>query len=421
MTNHNIDETLHNFTKCDVFTPDSISRKMSKFLFKDGNILEPAVGNGQLLKFIDISKYQSIDIYDIKKVYLDAIDNKPNINKYYEDFVTKEIDKKYRNIILNPPYIKIQDLSEDYRKFIRKRWKIFTKGNLDIYYTFMIKCIELLDEDGIMVAITPNSYLYNKSSLLLREYFIKNKLIREIIDFKSQKVFDTVSTYCCITVFTKNDKDYLIYNNRKINYADISNKEYNIFNTKRTHSNTTVGDICKLRNGIATLRDKIYIHNLKLYDEPCWKEITTGTKNLWCIYPYDNGNVLDEEVFRHDNPSTYNYLEEHKEELSKRDKGNKIYPKWYSYGRTQSLQISNNDEVMYIPTFADPENIIYIIDKPKLCIGCLSLEITDDRYTLGFVKTILEKNKQFIVDNSSKRGGGWINVSSRILKQIEID
>ena len=55
------------------------------------------------------------------------------------------------------------------------KWEIFKQGNIDIYYAFLIKCIELLQDDGIMVAITPNSYLYNKSSLLLREYFIKNK------------------------------------------------------------------------------------------------------------------------------------------------------------------------------------------------------------------------------------------------------
>jgi hypothetical protein len=37
------------------------------------------------------------------------------------------------------------------------------------------------------------------------------------------------------------------------------------------------------------------------------------------------------------NPQTYSFLEDHKEELGKRDKGNKLYPKWYSFGRTQSL------------------------------------------------------------------------------------
>jgi len=280
-----------------------------------------------------------------------------------------------------------------------------------------------LDDDGIMVAITPNSYLYNKSALLLREYFIKNKYISEIIDFKSEKVFDKVSTYCCITVFTKQYKDTFIYNGKIINYSDITNKEYNIFSPANTNNSKTLNDICTIKNGIATLRDKIYIHKYKLHNEPCWKEITNGDKNMWCIYPYDNdATILEEDYFKDNNPLTYKYLENNKDELSKRDKGNKVYPKWYSYGRTQSLKISTKDKVMYVPTLSDPENIIYKIDTPKLYIGCLGLEIIkDDNYTLEYVKGILEKNKQFIIDNSSKRGGGWLNMSSRILKQISIE
>lgn len=416
-----IDELLSKFTKCDVFTPDKISKIMSQFLHKDGNILEPSVGDGQLLKFIDTSNYKNIDVYDIKVEYLDKLEDKVNMNKYHADFIVNEINVKYKNIILNPPYIKIQDLSEKYRKYIRDKWKIFEKGNIDIYYAFIVKCIDLLDDDGIMVAITPNSYLYNKSALLLRKYFIENKFINEIIDFKSEKVFDKVSTYCCITVFTKQNKDTFIYNDKIINYSDIKNKEYNIFSTGN-NNNKTLNDICTIKNGIATLRDKIYIHKNKLYDESCWKEITNGDKNMWCIYPYDNdANILEETYFKDNNPLTYKYLENNKDELSKRDKGKKKYPKWYSYGRTQSLKISNKDKIIYIPTLADPENIIYKIDTPKLYIGCLALEPKDDNYNIEDIKKILEKNKQFIIDNSSKRGGGWLNMSSRILKQVNIE
>lgn len=419
--NEFIDELLGKFKKCDVFTPDNISERMSNLIHKTGTILEPSVGDGQLLKFIDTSNYERIDVYDIKNEYLDKIVSK-NINKHHTDFITADISIKYDNIILNPPYIKIQDLSEKYRKYIRDKWSIFKKGNIDIYYAFLIKCIELLESDGVMVAITPNSYLYNKSSLLLREYFIKNKLIREIIDFKSEKVFDKVSTYCCITVFSKQEKDYFIYNDKQINYSTITNAEYNIFNTHNKIHMKTLDDVCNIKNGIATLRDKIYVHKSKLYDEPCWKEITNGDKDMWCIYPYDDEAViLDEESFKTNNPLTYDYLESNKLELSKRDKGNKTYPKWYSYGRTQSLKIPDKERIIYIPTLADPENIVYKIDKPKLHIGCLSLEITDQAYTLESIQTVLENNKQFIIDNSSKRGGGWLNMSSRIIKQIGIE
>tara|TARA_Y100000593_G_C4312016_1_gene338883 strand:- start:1327 stop:2616 length:1290 start_codon:yes stop_codon:yes gene_type:complete len=417
-----IDELLQKFKKCDIFTPDNISQIMSSYLYNDGNILEPSVGDGQLLKYINIDNYDNIDIYDIKKEYLDKCPTNNNINKYHEDFIIKENINKYKNIILNPPYIKIQDLSKQYRDYIRNKWEILNKGNLDIYYAFILKCINLLDDDGIMVAITPNSYLYNKGSLKLRKYLIDNKLIKRIIDYKSEKVFKTVSTYCCITIFTKENKDSFIYNDEIMLYSNINNKEYNIFNKNTDINSKTLNDICIIKNGIATLRDKIYIHGDKLYNEPCWKPVTTGKKNNWCIFPYNNNAViLNEDYFKNNNPKTYNYLEKHKKELAKRDKGNKTYPKWYSYGRTQSLKIPNKDKILYIPIFADPENIIYKIESPKLCIGCLSLEVKDEHYTIEQVKEILEKNKNYIIQTSSKRGDGWLNMSSRIIKQIVVE
>ena len=64
--NNKIDETLLNFSNCDIFTPDNISQKMSLYLYKEGNLLEPSVGDGQLLKFINIDNYENIDVYDIK-------------------------------------------------------------------------------------------------------------------------------------------------------------------------------------------------------------------------------------------------------------------------------------------------------------------------------------------------------------------
>ena len=183
-----------------------------------------------------------------------------------------------------------------------------------------------------------------------------------------------------------------------------------------------MGNICNIKNGIATLRDKIYIHRNKLFDEPCWRIITNSKEDKWIIYPYDDdGKILEEEYFRDNNKKTYNYLLNNKEELALRDKGNKKYPKWYSYGRTQSIIKPKSKEVIYVPTFIDPNNINYIISTSKLCVSSLSIELKTNKYRLNDIVDILHKNKEFIIKNSSKRGGGWINISGRILKEIIIE
>jgi hypothetical protein len=326
------------FTKCDIFTPENITKIMTSKIKQSGSLLEPSVGSGNLLKYLNKNNYSFIDIYELKKEYLDKIDNFQNIHKYNCDFIKSKINVKYDNIIMNPPYIKIQDLSIEYRKFLKENFNILKSGLVDIYYAFIIKCINILNDDGIMVAITPNTYLYNKSALQLRKYLFDNGYIKEIIDFKDKKVFDNASVYCCITIFTKKRNTTLIYNNTKIKYINII-KNYSLFNFNS--NNNKLKTICKISNGIATLRDKIFIHNNKLYNESCWKQITNGRVIKYIIYPYNNGKIINENTFKNDNPLTYKYLLENKSELAKRDKGNKIYPAWYAYGRSQSIKHSN--------------------------------------------------------------------------------
>jgi tRNA1(Val) A37 N6-methylase TrmN6 len=415
--NSNQDLTLNNITKCDIFTPDDVSERMSFELLNFGKILEPCVGTGNLLKYINFEKYDKIDIYEIKTHYLNQINDNIKINKFNCDFLKKNIDELYENIILNPPYIKIQDLPVEYREYINSNYELLKGGAIDIYYAFIIKCLKLLNTNGIMISITPNSYLYNKTAYKLRKYLFDNKLIKEIIDFKEKKVFSNVSVYCCITIYNKQPKTHLIYNNEFILYDDIV-KNYSLFNFNS--SVNTLKNICKIKNGIATLRDKIFIHEMKLFDEPCWKQITNGTHTKYIIYPYENGNIISEDIFKTINSLTYQYLLDNKEELSKRDNGNKSYPIWYAYGRSQSIKYTNK-RCIYIPCFIEPNTIPINLFENKniLHYGCLCLEPNNDN-DIDFIKNIIISNINFIKNNSSKRSAGWINLTSSVLYNLPL-
>jgi hypothetical protein len=416
---------LETFIKSDIFTPDLISKQMAAKLKPFGSVLEPSVGSGNLLKFIDKDQYDKIDVFDIKQQYLNEIPYHPKIKKHLCDFLKFETNEKYTNIILNPPYIKIQDLPYDYVSFIKSKWPILNNGNIDIYYAFLLKCLELLDDEGVMVSITPNTYLHNKSSLSFRKYLLENKIIDEIIDFKDEKVFEGASVYCCITVFRHKKKECIIYNNTPIYYNEINTTENKLklihLNNNGTSNSKTLKNIARIYNGIATLRDSIYIHNEKLFDEPCWRPITTSKQKKFCIYPYtDDGTILDEEIFKTNNKKTYNYLLEHKDVLAERDNGNKTYVKWYAYGRTQSLIVSKKEKVIYIPTLINPKSLSFTLDAPTLHIGCLCIE-PQNVEDIDFIMETIKKNMEYIVNNSSKKNNGWINLSTTILYNLPIN
>ncbi len=438
---------LNSFYKSDIFTPTDISFVMTSFLNSNGSLLEPSVGKGNLLSDINFDNYTNVDVYEIKKEYLDDfIYNHPNIHKNNQDFLLTNIDKSYDNIIMNPPYIKIQDLPVDYRSFIKSNFPQLKNGIIDIYYPFIIKSLNLLKDDtGVMVAVTPNSFLYNKSAANLRKFLLfDNTFIKEIIDFKSEKVFKGVSVYCCITVFTKTKKDFLIYNDTIISYSSISsNNNFSIFNINpnanpnpnpNENKNKILEDICKISNGVATLRDKIYIHKKKLFDEPCWIKITSGKETFDIIYPYYNNNgiitIIEETEFKNKNPLTYAYLLSNKEELEKRDKGNKKYSSWYAYGRTQSIKpLKPSSSFLLISTMLNPmqiKNFIFDVntnnnDNQNLMLfyKCLCIEPLIPN-SIDIIKNTIINNHELISSLSSKRTSNWINVSNSVLYKLPI-
>ena len=429
MATKEIDVQLKTFERSDVFTPEEIAKRMVSYLPTEGTLLDPAVGTGNLITPISYTMYERIDVYDIKQAYLDECPQKENLKKHCADFLKEPKNIKYDNIIANPPYIKIQDLSPEYRRYIKENWTRYSSGSFDLYIIFMAKCLEQLKDGGTMVTITPNSYLYNKSCKAFRKEIMETRTIKEIIDFKHEKVFPGTSVYTCITVFTKEPKTEWIYNGERVKYENSLDPEYNLFNAmnvkpeaKDESQTKRLADICTIKNGVATLCNEVYIHPQKLYEEPCWRKCKTSTTDKWIIYPYEErtAKVIDEEEFKGANPKTYEYLESEKTRLSNRDKGKKTYPTWYSYGRSQSLKLPKRSQVIYVPVFVDPANIQYAMDEPAVYSGCLCIELTTDEYRNEDVIDTIKKNIEYIQANSSKRGGGWINLSTKTLLNLVI-
>ena len=140
----------------------------------------------------------------------------------------------------------------------------------------------------------------------------------------------------------------------------------------------------------------------------------------YIIYPYNNNNIKNENKIKKNNPKTYTYLLDNKDELAKRDKGNKKYETWYAFGRTQSLKISKKNKVIYIPTLIDPSNISITIREPSLFQNCLCIEPNNEN-DLENIIIIIKKNINYLKSISSQRSGGWITLSSRNLYKIPID
>ncbi len=173
------------------FTPHEIKNYIKNTMLKEINIddvksaLEPSVGSGELLTLFSTFDCR-VDLCEIDKQLCNELRKqlRSNITLTCADFLLKDYDQRYDLIITNPPYVELRNLNVDLRKSYEKQLSKYVHGRSNIYILFMCKCIDLLNDDGYMVAIIPKNYSTSTSAEPLR------KLIRTTCSILCEKTYD---------------------------------------------------------------------------------------------------------------------------------------------------------------------------------------------------------------------------------------
>ncbi|MGC8545774.1 HsdM family class I SAM-dependent methyltransferase [Athalassotoga sp.] len=334
--------------------------------------------------------------------------------------------KNFKYIIGNPPYVKWQFLSEDYREWLSKNVSK-TSGTYNLYMAFMEVFLRNLQKNGKLGFIISNGLFTSKSAWKFRDWLKDNFQIESIVDFDDKKMFNA-SVYSCIIIVSKN-KQYAPVKLFKPNLENIFDSKYDeatintsdkIWHilTRREHQDINkienagerIDHICDLAAGIATLRDKLFIVDLtkrkngyfiKKYENQDYlietqivrplMKISNKTENLGVIFPYqkkENGiSVISESQMESKFPFTLSYFKSVEAELMKRDKGKKRYEAWYAYGRNQSLDAEGIK--ILTPTFSKkPSFFIDWMPERLFCNGYGLIFKTKNRSSTSLRDTI---------------------------------
>ncbi|MFA6245294.1 MAG: N-6 DNA methylase [Mucilaginibacter sp.] len=290
-------------------------------------------------------------------------------------------------ILGNPPYVCSRNMDAE-TKALAIQFEVSKSGHPDLYIPFFEVGINCLNEGGVLGFITVNSFFKSVNGRALRSYFQRNKYGIDIFDFGGEQVFNDRSTYTCLCFILKFEREYLNYvisptvtlNVQstpffsKINWNDLDSQNGWILRDAafiRAVEKTGIpfSKKYRTRNGIATLKNEVYIFTPKAEDNkyfyldldkliPIEKgacaDIVNSNKLIdqnvsvtslqKIIFPYEfkPGNVraslLGEQIFRKQYPNAYRYLESKKTLLSERDNGNGDYEAWFAFGRNQSLE-----------------------------------------------------------------------------------
>lgn len=367
-------------------------------------------------------------------------------------------------VVGNPPYVCSRNIEEE-SKVLLENWSVCSTGHPDLYIPFFELGIKCLREDGILGYITMNTFFKSINGRALRDYL--SKFENSIIDFGGYQVFNSKSTYTCICITRKRRANHIeyvklnsinslendiVFEKIKLDFLDHFNgwnlQEIELLNRIETIGKP-LGEKFKTRNGIATLKNKIYIFNPINEDKDFYylqngevyqieKEICTDIINpnkftkaqsvdvigQKVIFPYRYSTagieIIDEKELMLKFPFTYDYLKDKKKILATRDKGKGKYEKWYAFGRNQSLE-KMKYKLFFPHISSDIPNFIINDNENLLFYNGLALIGKNQRELKLMQKLMGSRLFWFYVTKSSKPyGSGYYSLSRNYIKNFGV-
>ena len=372
------------------------------------DVLEPSCGNGNFV--VKLLGTKSLKAQDIDPVALEQMKERCGFEGALEDFLTSSTDEKFDLIIGNPPYIKIQDLPEDTRSFLKSNFESCKTGSVDLYYAFIEQSIKKLRINGILRFIIPNAWMTNASAKRLRRLLINYDV--DIVDFGDRIIFDGVGVYTCILTVKNSDKKNTVL----INEIEIP-KTDDVWAVKPKMSFNF-----SFKNGLATLCDKAFVFEKKengryyskvknefveIEDEFIRPIIKGSTlEEFWCLYPYnDDGTVKD----IGQDTKTWEYLLSIKDTLEDRDYDGE----WWLFGRAQGLKHMTGRKLV-ISSIVSKSGFKFKETDGLVYSGVFVSDNLDEAHR--FLRS--DEMKKYILKYGKKMANGYASFSKTLLRGI---
>ncbi|MHA1802097.1 MAG: Eco57I restriction-modification methylase domain-containing protein [Candidatus Heimdallarchaeaceae archaeon] len=200
-------ETSDNQPIAFVETPQPIAELMLSLADLKGkektniSVLDAGCGRGVFLRVLSNSGYENVTGVEYNQSL--AIECQKEFSYYkiiHKNFLNWDPETSYDLIIGNPPYSHYNSLPSEIQKEVRE---IVESKESDIYYAFIIKAIDFLNEDGELIFIVPYGFFYNTYAKSVREKIISHGIIDIIIDLDEVRLFDGENPETVIIKFTK--------------------------------------------------------------------------------------------------------------------------------------------------------------------------------------------------------------------------
>lgn len=186
------------------FTPKAIADFMVQLLDLDKTqkVLEPSCGDGVFLNALDDAGFKNTEGIEI-----DASCSKSSkFQIKYADYLQYETSEaSFDGVIGNPPYIRWKNLDPKLKKNLENSavWNKYCNSLSDYSVAFIAKAILDLKNNGTLVFITPEYWLYTFHAQKLRNLIVESGTIDRIFYLEEASIFENVNASLIIFRFKK--------------------------------------------------------------------------------------------------------------------------------------------------------------------------------------------------------------------------
>jgi hypothetical protein len=270
-------------------------------------------------------------------------------------------------IMSNPPYIKLDHLSEldreRYQQFLGQNFS----GRSDAYLAFLKWSLDAIRPDGIVCLVLPQTFLTASNATFIRQRIASELDVLCLIDLSAIDVFEGVGAYSVLLVLRRRQNPSTVgeealvaratdfvgpllqaclegreistpyYESFRTSQEFFARKEWVLLNSTlsaleaRLNLLPTVDTYFKVRQGVVTGADPIFVRRIDdiparertaymsfVADRDIVRFGNYSGSDLAVFYPYLDDEPLDEGTLKTDFPETYAYLKAHREALSGR-------------------------------------------------------------------------------------------------------
>ena len=148
---------------------------------------------------------------------LEDIKGAVSSNREYGEYIEQGMNfaelliQKYDVVIANPPYLDSSDMTDEYKKFLKDRFKGFEKN---LYAAFIKRCADFAVEGGYVGMITPQTYMFISSYEETRKWILNKNQLVDFAHFGLGGVFGEALVDTAIIVLEKappNSDDCLFF------------------------------------------------------------------------------------------------------------------------------------------------------------------------------------------------------------------